>query len=304
MTDLMCYMGQELVYESASEAMEKLIGTAVNAKQIERLCHHYGQKLEEVQEQSIEKGDCPVAYPTDQTHYVMIDGSMLLTREEKWKEIKLGRIFSEKNRVEVSKKRQYITGSTYIGHLGPHTDFLKKIEHHTETIKKKVIIADGAKWIWNWADDFNEDSIQILDFYHAKEHLCQFAQLQFQDSQQRKRWVDKQSLLLLNDRIKQVITTLKKMKAKSGKAEEAKTDLIKYYQNNKKRMMYRTFKEKGLLIGSGAIEAAHRHVIQQRMKLSGQRWTKQGAQQLSNIRMLQKSNQWNQLVDLITQKAA
>jgi len=55
-------------------------------------------------------------------------------------------------------------------------------------------------------------------------------------------------------------------------------------------MKYKTFKEQGLLIGSGAIESAHRDMLQQRLKLSGQRWTKKGLQQIANLRILYKSN--------------
>lgn len=64
-------------------------------------------------------------------------------------------------------------------------------------------------------------------------------------------------------------------------------------------MRYGSFKAQGLLIGSGAIEAAHRHLIQHRLKLSGQRWTKQGAQQIANLRVAKKSNQWYKVLDLI-----
>ena len=79
--------------------------------------------------------------------------------------------------------------------------------------------------------------------------------------------------------------------------------MVEYYTVNQNRMHYGTFKQKGLLIGSGPIEAAHRHVIQQRMKLSGQRWTIKGAQQIANLRVSIKSNQWKDVVEL-TKKAA
>ena len=68
-------------------------------------------------------------------------------------------------------------------------------------------------------------------------------------------------------------------------------------------MMYGTYKEKGYIIGSGAIESAHRNVVQQRMKLSGQRWSVNGAQYIVNLRASKKSNQWSQIVDLIKQAA-
>ena len=63
-------------------------------------------------------------------------------------------------------------------------------------------------------------------------------------------------------------------------------------------MKYKTYRKDGLLIGSGAMEAAHRHVIQHRMKLSGQRWTMKGAQKMANLRVAFKSNQWDHVVEL------
>ena len=73
--------------------------------------------------------------------------------------------------------------------------------------------------------------------------------------------------------------------------------LLTYYENNKGRMRHKTYKEKGLLIGSVPIEAAHRNVIQQRLKLSGQRWTIKGAQQIANLRA-KKSEQWEKIQKL------
>ena len=63
-------------------------------------------------------------------------------------------------------------------------------------------------------------------------------------------------------------------------------------------MQYHIFKEKGLAIGPGAIESAHKDVLQKRPKLSGQRWTKKGLQQVAQIRVAYKSNQWNQITEL------
>lgn len=71
-------------------------------------------------------------------------------------------------------------------------------------------------------------------------------------------------------------------------------------QSNKKRITYGKFISQGLLIGSGPIEAAHRDVIQKRLKQSGQRWTAKGAQQVINLRVYKKSNKWDKVVSLIT----
>lgn len=304
MTEMLCYMGQQKVFDEAAQTIEKLTGTEVNAKQIERVCHHYGEILE--QQQQLQMADpkaSPQQYDADQPHYVMLDGGMLLTREDGWKEMKLCRIFSAAQPVQISKDRSYIAQSSYIGHLGSHKDFLQKVEYHTEILRQKIIIADGAKWIWNWAEDFYPDSIQILDFYHAKQHLCEFAEQHLRDTVEKQTWVEQQTTRLLDDQIQQVIADLKMLKPTTTKTRKIKATLIQYYESNSQRMKYKTFRERGWHIGSGAIEAAHRHVIQQRMKLSGQRWTIKGAQQVANLRMAFKSNQWNQVHQLINQAA-
>lgn len=68
-------------------------------------------------------------------------------------------------------------------------------------------------------------------------------------------------------------------------------------------MQYKTYRQNGLLVGSGPIESAHRNVIQQRLKLSGQRWSIKGAQQIDNLRVMKKSNNWECVLRLIKKAA-
>lgn len=68
-------------------------------------------------------------------------------------------------------------------------------------------------------------------------------------------------------------------------------------------MRYSAFKKRGMLIGSGPIEAAHRNVLQKRMKLFGQRWTKEGFQQAANLRVVKESNKWHKISELILKAA-
>lgn len=225
---------------------------------------------------------------------------MYLTREGKWKEAKMGRIFKSSSNVNISKERGIITDSQYVVHLGGHKDFLAKFEYYLDDLKSLAIIADGVKWIWNWADDFYPNAIQTLDYFHALEHLCEFAISWFKEPAKRSAWIGKQAKRLLEEDVGIVIKCLKQLPQSSNKKTEAqKNKLIKYYTKNKKRMSYCIFLKRGFLIGSGAIESAHRTVLQQRMKLSGQRWTKNGFQQIANIRATRKSGNWNRVIDLV-----
>lgn len=302
----MCYAGTELVFENASAMLMKTKGIEVNSKQIERVCHHYGEQIEEIQAQSIASGAAPAYFKADfqNYYYAMLDGAMLLTREEKWKELKLGRIFKGRDIVKVSKNRNLLTDSLYVAHLGEHTDFLKKFEHYLDQLRSLIFIADGAPWIWKWIEANYPESIQILDFFHAKEHLCHFAKIYFSNATEYTEWTKIQSDLLLDDQVKQVIKNIEGLpKTRKCEVEQSRKALINYYNTNSKRMMYKTFREKGLLIGSGPIESAHRNVIQHRLKLSGQRWTKEGLQQMANLRVAYKSNRWIEIVDFIDKAA-
>jgi len=300
--ELLCLVGQAYVFEEGSEILDKTLGINISAKQIQRVSEYYGQALEYQQEQYInEEKEAPVLPISSEEEliYVMMDGSMVYTREEEWKEMKVGRIFSGSDCVPIQKKRNQIIQSMYVCHLGNHKDFFAKFEAYIRLYKNKVCIADGAKWLWNWIEDNYPDIVQILDFYHAIEKLAFYASNQYNDKEERKKWMEIQKQQLLNNKVKTVISQLLKVTAISKEAEKARTDVIRYYQNNIMRMQYKTYIEKGYLIGSGAIESAHRNVVQQRLKLSGQRWSMKGAQQIVNLRAYKKSNRWADVVDII-----
>ena len=294
--ETMCHMGQHLVFKEAEEVINGLTGADINAKQIERICHHYGDSLEQQQLYDIEVKGYREVSPTEseQLHYVSVDGSMYFTREEDWKEVKLGRIYKHEDLVEVSKDRCELQGSDYVAHLGSSKDFLPKMEYHIENIGNKVFLADGATWIWNWVEDTYPDCVQIVDFFHAKEHLCEFAKAYFKDRAQRQQWIKEQGQVMLDKGISPVIKILEGLDEKT----EDLRKLMGYYKNHEKRMQYHRFREKGLLIGSGAMESAHKDVLQKRLKLSGQRWTKAGLQQTAQLRVAYKSGRWNQVEEL------
>ena len=299
--ETMCYMGQHLVFKEAEEVINTFTRADVNAKQIERLCHYYGQSLEDELLHNIEVHGYEEVTPNqiEKPNYVSVDGCMLFTREEGWKEIKLGRIYKEEDITQVSKGRCELQSSTYVAHLGNSKDFVPKMEYHIENLKNKVFIADGARWIWNWVEDTYPNCEQIVDFFHAKEHLCEFAKIYFQDKNQREKWIDTQSHTMLDKGISPVIKTLEGLNKKTQKLEQ----LIGYYKNHEKRMQYHVFKTKGLQIGSGAIESAHKEVLQKRLKLSGQRWTKKGLQQMAQLRVAYKSGKWNHIKHLCKKAA-
>ena len=298
----MTRFGSKLVFEEANEEIELLIGIDMNAKQIERVCHFYGELIEQIEWREAYSDGIQLKLklkPNDVT-YIMVDGSMLLTREEKWKEIKLGRIFTSSSMTTLSKNRGIITDTVYVSHFGKAGDFWEKTSKEIPSGNKLVFINDGAKWIWNYINDFYPNSVQILDYYHCKEHLYDFSKYYFnKDKAKVEIFVNQVVDLLFAQQVDKALDKINMLDCTTKAKKKEKEKLFNYLRNNKNRINYGSYVKQGLLIGSGAIEAAHRNVIQKRLKQSGQRWTIKGAQQIANLRTYKKSNNWSEVKNLI-----
>jgi hypothetical protein len=293
-------MGQAMVFEEGSEVLEELLGLNLSANQIQRVSEYYGEKFNGLVEANCEAVIPELGGHDEDSVYVMVDGSMLCMRgENQWREMKLGRIFKGNQVIDIQKNRRLIASSVYVSHLGGVDQFFFKLERHLTRYKKKIIIGDGAPWIWKWAEDNYPGAIQILDYFHAKEKLVIFAKHQILDEQKRKSWLVSQCDNLLNNEVQKVIQHIKNLQPISPQASEAKQNVIRYYLEHEDRMMYKSYRAQGLMIGSGPIEAAHRSVLQQRMKLSGQRWSEQGAQAIANLRCYRKADRWPIVQNLI-----
>ncbi len=169
-------------------------------------------------------------------------------------------------------------------------------EHTTLTLQiKLVFITDGAPWLRKWIEDAYGLSLSILDYYHACEYLHAFSREHFKDKMKEEQWIHKQKELLLEGGVWQVIKNVHKLNSSKKEAEK----LIEYYRANADRMNYKDYLKTGCgIIGSGAIESAHRKVIQKRMKQSGQRWSKKGAQNMLNLRVINCNHQWEKIIEL------
>ena len=297
----MLYAGQESVYSVAAKTLNKFLLCQTDPKQIERLVHAYGTEVGQELEKQADR-TLPTAKEGQRT-YVMMDGSMISTRDQGWKEVKLGRVFAASDHLPENEQRRWIRDSVYMGLLGSQRDFLKKLEPVVDRLKDPVFINDGAKWIWAWVNQYYPDKTQILDFYHALEYLNKFASEQFKVPEERKKWVQDQAESLLQDEIDQVIEDVEALKSRTQNAKKARKSILTYYQNNRCRMRYKTYLDKGLMIGSGPIEAAHKSVIQDRLKKSGQRWTIDGANAIIQLRTVNQSNKWDLVVNVIKDAA-
>ena len=224
---------------------------------------------------------------------VEVDGSQLPIRgAEPWKEAKVGVVYrhdSAANR-PIPKTARYVAVVNGLGEFAPVLEDALEVEN-IDDVPKVVWLGDGAACNWTLADQLAPDAVQILDWHHAVEHGVDCAKVLLdEESPFLPIWQRRiEQLLAAGDPEKtmsEVMDCVPEVPKGRGQREalEAIENLVRYYRTNANRMKYRLYREDGLPIGSGAVESAHRHVLQTRMKRAGQRWALPKARRMARLR--------------------
>lgn len=299
------FISQMEVYGQASQTIEKLLRVKISTSQAYRITDTYGELIDQKIKQDIPQ----MEIAKDEVVYAQVDGGMVFT-DDGWQEVKVGRIFRQGDIKKQSQgtERQKITKSQYAAHLGHYSGFVETFDQglskYKQLGKRLVFINDGATWIDNWIKNNYPKAQSILDYYHVTEHLSKIGKLLIKEEDKFRTWFDQNRGWLLESKLDQVINSVLTLKASTADHVDAKYVEIRYLTKNKARMDYCLYRKLGLQIGSGAIEAAHRSVVQERMKKSGQRWSNEGARKMLNLRVCFKSQRWQLVINQVNRIAA
>lgn len=305
-------VGSEMPFASGCEPMKVLAGLDVPAKAIERAAENIGAQIAHRDVQEIGRAKqlvLPVvAKQNIPKIYVLMDGVQVpVVRKETegragriegqsahTRECKLGCVFTQ---TTVDKEGWPIRdpdSTTYVGAIETAEEFGFRL--YTEAWVRgwewatiKVVIGDGAIWIWNLADQHFPGAIQIVDLYHARQHLWKIAAwLHSNDPVAKKLWITLMKDLLDKGEIEQLVARLREIAAEQLLTQPKLTQEIlteaEYFATNASRMRYPEFRAQGLFVGSGVIEAGCRAVIGSRLKQSGMFWTVRGANDIIALR--------------------
>ena len=224
--------------------------------------------------------------------YVGVDGTCVLTRGGGWREAKTGVIYeTEEGDGEVRIRRpQYLATLERAESFGEQV-YAAAFDRGVENAEEVVALGDGAPWIWKSFAHHYPDAVQILDFYHASEHLNEVARAWYgEGTDKARRWVEARERDLLSDCVDTVIRSILSWRPVDDNAREIRRNNLVYFETNKERMRYATFKAQGYHIGSGLVESACKTVVGQRLKLSGMRWSEPGAEAMLHLRSLILTN--------------
>lgn len=161
-----------------------------------------------------------------------------------------------------------------------------------------VAISDGGAGIEDWLQlNFPRAEAVVLDFYHAAEHLCDWAKVLHADETEAKSVGASWCHRLKHEGGTPVLTDLQTLDLsdRSEAVREAHRALVVYFANQVHRMDYPSYRAKGWPIGSGPVEAACKQVVNQRLKGTGMRWSESGADAVCHLRALFRGEkgQWD-----------
>jgi hypothetical protein len=316
---MLAAVGHEAAFEQGRQQMKLLAGLSVTTKAVERTAEAIGEDIEVRQQHELQRAlqlELPIPMgPRIPILYVEMDGTGIpVVRKESagragkqdgqpahTREAKLGCVFTQTTVDEEGYPIRDEASTSYVGAIENCEEFGRRLyaeawQRGWARAEKKVVLGDGAEWIWNQANLHFLEATQIVDLYHAREHLWSLgAKLYPNDSPAQKRWVMVRKDKLDEGKIERLVALLRSQAAShpalaEDLAEELRTE-ANYFEDNKERMRYPQFRKQGLFVGSGVIEAGCKTVLG-RLKRSGMFWTVRGANAIIALRCSQISGKF------------
>jgi hypothetical protein len=293
----------EKAFDTASDLLDRLLGLTISAPAVQKVAESAGKRAQELASSSIP----PPVNADNKTLVIAVDGCHAPERDG-WHEVKVGDLYANEHRVKTASGRGKLVYKEYLATLEDAAGFGKQLwqaaaRWQVDQARRVVIMGDGAPWIWNLAAEHFPGALEIVDFYHAAEHLWATGEALFGErsrSAATTSWVRRYLHQLRHGGIDQVIAAI----GRGQNAQEthisaaAKTVVrrnLDYFRTNRDRMHYDRYKRMHLPIGTGAVEGSCKFLVQQRFKLPGCRWSDLGLRQLLALKQLRLNGHWNQL---------
>lgn len=321
---LISYVSARLTFEEAAETVCRCIPIGLSGRQALTLMRPVGEALAAEEDRQVrllqakaqQAHSLPEERPAkkaDERLYIELDGvlarmrrgSVPMEKEEQqrtgdvYREIKAGAVF----RAERGAERSDLAPGVYVD--TPVPESLRYVARRTATggfawllyhlavqcgldqAQQVIVVGDGAPWIWNVATEHFPGAVQIVDLYHAKEHVWEVAHAVFGRGTAAQAWAGAACTLLEQGQIAKLVTAIQllpPLAPEPGQARSIPQRAADYFTTNAERMRYPTFRAQGMHIGSGIAEAACKTIVSTRAKRSGMRWTPEGIDALLPLR--------------------
>jgi hypothetical protein len=304
-------------FAGAAALLRDLAGVHLDAKRVERAAEASGADYN----LQVRERDALIAagkivplppQPAPDMLYGVIDGTGVpMTAREtagrdgkgedgraRTREVKLAVFFNQHELDEDGYPVRDRASSSYIGSFetaSVFADLVKAegIRRGARHVRQLTFIGDGAAWIWNLVTDKFPEATQIVDLYHAREHLTSLARsLEFMLLDRYAEWLEARREDLDYGYIDGIEAAVRVFPITEGTKKDEVERELGYFLNNAPRMRYKWFRQCGLFVGSGVIEAGCKTIVGQRLKQSGMHWTENGADSIIALRCREASSTW------------
>jgi hypothetical protein len=311
---MLALVGAETSFDHGRQQIELFAGLEVTTKAVERTAEAIGADIAEGERREIQKAvqlDLPVILGEPiPILYVQMDGTGIPVVKKETegrkgrtdgqpahtREVKLGCVFTQATWDKEGYAIRDPDSTTYTGAVETAEEFGKRIyleawNRGWNRAHKKVVIGDGAEWIWNLADQHFPGAVQIVDLYHARQHLWELARkLHPNDPASQKAWMKvHQKRLLDKGKIEKLVLALRSLDSTNTDLLEKIRTEADYFERNAERMRYPKYRRQHLFVGSGVIEAGCKTVIGSRCKQSGMFWGVPGVEHILALRCINAS---------------
>jgi hypothetical protein len=306
---MLALVGEEAPFRRGREQMKVLADLEVTAKAVERTAEAIGADIGQRQQRGMQRAQRwngpEISGEPIPILYVQMDGTGVpvvkketLGRQGKTegqpahtREVKLGCVFTQTTWDAEGYALRDPDSTTYTGAIESAEEFGWRIYAEADRrgwsrAQKKVVMGDGAEWIWNLAAEHFSGATQIVDLYHAREHLWEVARALYPtDPPKQKAWLRAhQKRLLDKGKIAKLVSALRSFRSRHPEVVKKIHSEADYFERNAERMQYPKFRRQHLFVGSGVIEAGCKTVIASRLKRSGMYWTVRGANAILILR--------------------
>jgi len=305
----------EQPYGGGQRLLSRLAGLDFAQCTLESIAKDLGGELEREREQEIEKamkGQLQGEAKAVGTLCVSTDAVKVPTREG-WQDAKVVATFSYD--VSPGGSQPQEADVRYSGRV-EHCEavgermYAQAVKQGVHNAERVVVLGDGAEWIWNQAQKHFPNAVEIVDWFHAVQHLWEVANTVFgQGSDQAREWQHNREAELWEGHVAVVIDRMRKLfwslrrrdkQFPGSLAEHVLQTNMAYFSGHAKRMDYARLRREQLPIGSGIIESACKHYVAQRSKRSGMQWNTQGLHPILELRSALLSNEWHRVTNLFT----
>ena len=310
---LVAMTGVQLPFQAGSELFAALTLVSVSDQRMGRAARRVGEAVVKVEQdleatsfdaQSLRRQAKMAEQKRPLRLYGSIDATKVHVRSqqgERWRDLKVGAWYQASGKPPSAPDGEWRIQAhdiEYFADIAPAERFgsllwATGVRRQANLARELIIIGDGAEWIWNLADEHFPDAVQILDWFHATEHLMPVAKEVFAAEDEQTRWTNRMRELMWQGKTDRLIDECSSLASQFNSQEARRA--ANYYATHCPRMRYAYFRSQGYQIGSGTIESAAKQIGMMRMKVPGAIWNEENASYVAKARAAYLTNRWADL---------